>query len=256
MGNGKRMTANELVSVLAGLLNFDAELLARVGNLPLRNLQSWLAGKQDNLRGDSVVTLMSLVGIRLGQQIRLDPDRVHYWTITDDWFSRSKAAYRPLTALSKLMVGCAITAVQPPRAGRFGRIGRHHFMISGPGVRVVVCVNKSPFKQARVNPETVKGAMWRDESDEHVITLPNVLWQRLLDRDLTRFEFDQAFEEKYEAVTWSDVDLIAREVGVTAGDVARWIIEQHGKPGAEASQEDDGMQIDKTPLLAVVRKAA
>ncbi|MFM0265510.1 hypothetical protein [Paraburkholderia sediminicola] len=256
MGNGKRMTANELVSVLAGLLNFDAELLARVGNLPLRNLRSWLAGKQDNLRGDSVVTLMSLIGVKLGQQIRLDADRVHYWTITDDMFSRSKAAYKPLTVLSKLMTGCAITAVQPPRAKRFSRVFQQHFMISGAGVRIIVSVNKGLFKQSRVNPETIKGAMWRDDSEDHTITVPRVLWQRLLDRDLTRFEFDQAFEERYEAVTWNDVDLIAREVGVTAGDVARWIIEQHGKASADAPQEEGGMQLDRTPLLTVVRKAA
>ncbi|MDH0342017.1 hypothetical protein [Chromobacterium haemolyticum] len=242
MAANKRLKANELVMLLAGLLNLDVELMARVGNLPVRNLKSWLAGKKENLRPQSVINLMSLLGLKVDNGIRLDDSRVHYWSISDGAFTRSKAAYQPLTALSKLLVGCSITAVRPPKPSLADKRLRSYFLVSGNGVRVVVCVSKGFFKRARVNPEVIKGAGWRDDTDHHSIPTSNRLWTHLTERDLTTFEFDHIFNQTEENVSWNDVSLMAREFGVTAADAAQWIAEKFGDRSQQSpvSDEDDG----------------
>lgn len=119
MAPTKRLKANELVTMLAGLLNLDVNLLARVANVPTRNLISWLAGKKDNLRLQSVMSLLSLLGFKLERGIRLDDKRVHFWHINDGLFAGGKSAYESLTKLSKLMSGCMITRVLPTKKPLF-----------------------------------------------------------------------------------------------------------------------------------------
>lgn len=255
MAPTKRLKANELVMLLAGLLNLDVELMARVGNLPVRNLKSWLAGKKENLRPQSVINLMSLLGLRVDGGIRLDDSRVHYWHIQDRTFGRSKTAYAPLTALSKLLVGCSITAVRPAKLSLADKLLRAYYLLSGNGVRVVICVSKGPFKSAKVGPEIVKGGVWRDDNDHHTIPTSARRWNNLVERDLTGFEFDQIFNMIEETVSWNDVSLMAREFGVSASDVAQWIGEKFGDRthSPAADDEDSGIDLgDGGKLLLLV----
>ncbi|WP_434967895.1 hypothetical protein, partial [Pseudomonas aeruginosa] len=112
MATQKRMKANELVTLLAELVVMDIEMMARFANIPVQNLRSWLAGKKENLRLQSVMNLMSVMGLKVDNGLRLDDARVHYWYIEDSIFSQKKSVYAALTKLSKLLAGCSITAVE------------------------------------------------------------------------------------------------------------------------------------------------
>lgn len=251
----KRLKANELVTMLAGLLNLDVNLLARVANVPTRNLVSWLAGKKDNLRLQSVMSLLSLLGLKLEAGIRLDDKRVHFWHINDGLFAGDKSAYESLTKLSKLLSGCMITRVRPTKKSLFS--GREYFLVWGDGVRLVVIVSKSLFRASKVSPEVIKGACWRDDDDQHTITTNARLWAHLVEKDLTVHEFDRIFQQIEESVTWADLSLIAREFGITPQQISEWIMERYGEAAA-ADGDDRGIDIDGGGrLLALAhRKAA
>lgn len=142
----KRLKANELVMMLAGLLNLDVSILARVANVPTRNLMSWLAGKKDNLRLQSIVALLSLMGIRLDDGIQLDDKRVHSGPSTTAYFAGRKGACDSLTKLSKLLTGCMITRVVPAKKRFYS--GREFYMIWGDGVRLVLIVRQTGLQGA------------------------------------------------------------------------------------------------------------
>ncbi len=237
----KRLKANELVMMLAGLLNLDVSILARVANVPTRNLMSWLAGKKDNLRLQSIVALLSLMGIRLDDGIQLDDKRVHFWTVNDSIFAGRKGAYDSLTKLSKLLTGCMITRVVPAKKRFYS--GREFYMIWGDGVRLVLIVNKQAFKAPKISPDVIKGACWRDEDDHHTITTNSRLWAHLVEKDLTVHEFDRIFQQAEENVTWSDLSLIAREFGVTPHQISEWIMERFGDTKS-SNDEERGIDID------------
>lgn len=254
MAPTKRLKANELVTMLAGLLNLDVNLLARVANVPTRNLISWLAGKKDNLRLQSVMSLLSLLGFKLERGIRLDDKRVHFWHINDGLFAGGKSAYESLTKLSKLMSGCMITRVLPTKKPLFS--GHDYFLVWGDGVRLVVIVSKSLFKASKVSPEVIKGACWRDDDDRHTITTNARLWAHLVEKDLTVHEFDRIFQKIEESVTWTDLSLIAREFGITPQQISEWIMERFGETGATDS-DDRGIDIDGGGrLLALAHRRA
>lgn len=255
MAPNKRLKANELVMILAGLLNLDVHFLARVANVPTRNLMSWLAGKKDNLRLQSIVSLLSLLGIRLDDGIQLDDKRVHFWTINDSIFAGKKGAYEPLSKLSKLLTGCMISRIVPAKKRLFST--REYYMIWGDSVRLVLIVNKQVFKAPKVSPDVIKGACWRDDNDHHTISTSPRLWAHLVEKDLTLHEFDRIFQQTEESVTWSDVSLMAREFGVTPQNISEWIMEQFGD--AKTPQEEErGMDIDGGGQLLVLaqRKVA
>lgn len=256
MVSTKPLKANELVMMLAGLLNLDVTLLARVANVPTRNLISWLAGKKDNLRLQSVMSMLSLLGFKLDDGIKLDDKRVHFWHVKDGMFAGGKGAYESLTKLSKLLAGCMITRVQPTKKSFFS--GRDYYMVWGDGVRLVVIVSRSPFKVSKVGPEVIKGACWRDEDDQHTITTNPRLWAHLVEKDLTVHEFDRIFQKVEDTVTWTDLSLIAREFGVTPQQISEWIMERHGESGVREGDDRGGIDIDGGGrLLAVAhRKAA
>lgn len=244
MNATKRLKANELVMLLSGLLNFDVDLMARVCNVPAQNLRSWLSGKKDNLRAQSVISLMRQLGLVVDNGIRLDSTRVHFWSIHDGAFGSSKAAYGALTALSKLLANCSITAVQPPNASWMEKRTNAYYLISGQGVRVVVNVTKGMFKKLRISPEIVKGASWRDDSETHTIMTSAQRWANLVDKDLTSYEFDAIYNQVEETVSWSDVSLMAREFGVTPADAAQWIADTHGGSAQRSAPEDDSNGMD------------
>lgn len=255
MAPTKRLKAYELVHMLAGLLNLEVEMLARVANVPTRNLQSWLAGKRDNLRLQSVTSLLTLLGFKLDGGIRLDDKRVHFWKISDGLFAGGSTAYESLSKLSKLLNGGMITRVVPAKKSLVS--GRDYFLVWGDGVRVVITVTKSLFKKSKIGPEVIKGATWRDDNNHHTITTNASLWGHLVENDLTAHEFDRIFQQVEENVSWSDLSLIAREFGVTPANLSEWIMERFGEAGSTASDER-GIDIDGGgQLLALAhRKAA
>lgn len=243
MSAGKRLKANELVILLSGLLNLDATLMARVANVPKRNLVSWLyAGKKDNLRLQSIVSLLTLLGLKLDDGIRLDDKRVHFWQINDSLFTRGKSAYESISKLSKLMPGCMITKVLPAKK-RF-LPWPDYFLISGANVRVVVIVNKSVLKSAKINPEIIKGACWRDDNEHHTITTNGKLWANMAEKDLTSYEFDRIFGQVEETVTWADISLIAREFGIMPQHISDWIMERFGESHKDVDDGENGFDID------------
>lgn len=243
MSAAKRLKANELVIMLSGLLNFDVTLMARVANVPKRNLFSWLfAGKKDNLRLQSIASLLTLLGLKLEDGIRLDDKRVHFWQINDGLFAGGKSAYDTISRLSKLMPGCLITRVAPAKKRLIPR--PDYYLISGANVRVVVIVNKSIFKRAKLSPEVIKGACWRDDNEHHTITTNARLWANLVEKDLTTYEFDRIFGQIEETVSWTDVSLMAREFGIMPQHISEWIMERFGDAGNGAEEDEQGIDID------------
>lgn len=257
MSTAKRLKANELVIMLSGLLNFDVTLMARVANVPKRNLFSWLfAGKKDNLRLQSIASLLTLLGLKIENGIRLDEKRVHFWQVKDGLFSDGKSAYSTLSKLSKLMPGCMITKVVPAKKKLF--TWTDYFLVSGSNVRVVVIVNRSIFKRSKISPEVIKGACWRDDNDHHTITANARLWANMVERDLTTYEFDRIFGQVEETVSWTDLSLMAREFGITPQHMSEWIMERFGeapKPESE-DEEQDGLDIGGGRLLELVHLKA
>lgn len=254
----KRLKANELVIMLSGMLSFDITVMARVANVPKRNLMSWLfAGKKGNLRLQSIVSLLTLLGLKLEGGIRLDDKRVHFWQVNDGLFSRGKGVYETLSKLSKLMPGCMITRVAPAKKRLFSQ--PEYFLISGENVRVVIIVNKSIFKTAKINPEVIKGACWRDDNDHHTITTNARLFANMVEKDLTTHEFDWIFFQTDDAVSWTDISLIAREFGVTPQHVSEWIMERFGETnkGEHEREHEHGIDIDGGGrLLELVHRMA
>jgi hypothetical protein len=242
MAATNRLKANELVMMLAGMLRLDVDFLARVANVPKRNLLSWLIGKRNSLRTQSVISLFAPLGLKLEKGIRLDDRCVHFWHVNDSLFA-GKSAYNSLSRLSRLLSGCMITRVSPAKKRVFS--GRDYFLVWGDGVRLVIIVNKSLFKTPKVSPEVIKGACWRDDNDHHSITTNDRLWTNLVEKDLTIHEFDQIFQQVEETVTWSDLSLIAREFGVTPQRLSEWVMEHYGETAAaEPDSEDRGIDID------------
>ena len=248
MATQKRMKANELVTLLAELVVMDIEMMARFANIPVQNLRSWLAGKKENLRLQSVMNLMSVMGLKVDNGLRLDDARVRYWYIEDSIFSQKKSVYAALTKLSKLLAGCSITAVESTSPRLKERLGHRFYLVASAKVRLVVCVRRSFFRAPAVSPEVIKGACWRDDSDDHLITTNRRLWTHLVERDLTTYEFDRMFNQVSENVSWADVSLMAREFGVTAADVSQWILERHGElvPDGAGAQDDEGIDLDSS----------
>jgi hypothetical protein len=253
--------ANDLVLLLAQLLELDVELMARVGNVPVGNLRTWLAGKKENLRPRSVINLMSMLGLSVTDGVRLDPSRVHYWNLHDGLFASRKKVTQPLTALSRLMTNCQITAVRAPsvKSGKQGK-KRTYYLVSGKGVRVVVCVHHRQLirRNLALGPEIIKGAVWRDDNDHHIIGCSDRLWSHLADRDLTTFEFDQMFTMADDSVSWNDVSLMAREIGLSAADVAEWIArksedqESGHNDVTSRGDEDAGFDLDGSGKLLLL----
>lgn len=261
MAPSKKLKANELVMLVAGLLRLDVEFMARVGNLPVRNLRSWLAGKKENLRLQSVVGLLSLLGLSAGSNgIHLDGKRVHFWYINDGMFTKTKAAYQTLTALSRLLANCMITKVVPHKQSLADKLFRAYYLVSdGSNVRVVICVNKGMFKRARISPDVIKGASWLEDNEHHTITTSNVFWNHVREHDLTTHEFDRMFYRTEENVSWGDVALMAREFGVTPADVAKFVMESKVETQTETVDVGDsgGIDIDGGgPMLLMIANGA
>lgn len=262
--NPRPMKANEIVGVLAKLLRIDIALIASViGNIPKANLAAWLRGKKDNLRIDSVLRLLQLVGLEVNERgVGLNENRVHFWRIKDGLFTRN--AYEPVRALSKLLASGAITRVEPPKRGWIGRRNKLVFLVRGverSRLRLVIEVDKSVFKAAHINPEMLPGTQWRESDDrnrhprfkysDHVIPTNAAKWEMLLAHDVAPHEFDQIFDIHEPKLQWNDVALLAREYGVTPDSVHRMILERfhpdHGPAhaGAPGGEEKPGtMPID------------
>lgn len=256
MAPTKKLKAHELATMLAVLLNFDVNILARVANVPKRNLLSWLLGKKENLRLQSVMSLLSMLGLKFEGGIRLDDNRVHFWQIKDGLFSRRRSAYETLSKLSKLMSGCLITRIAPAKKNLV--VANDYFMVSGAGVRIVIVVHKSIFKTAKIGPEVIKGASWRDDNEHHTIMTNSRLWAHVEDKDLTTHEFDRIFLQIEETVSWTDLSLIAREFGVVPQQLSDWIMEHYGDSSSSQDSTENGIDIDGGGrLLALaLRKAA
>ncbi|MEJ7745225.1 MAG: hypothetical protein WKF61_00405 [Luteimonas sp.] len=266
------MKANEIVSVLARMLCIDIALIASViGNIPKANLAAWLRGKKDNLRIDSVLRLLQLVGLEVNDRgVGLNENRVHFWRIKDGPFTRN--AYDPIRALSKLLASGAITRVELPKRGWISRRRKLMFLVRGierSNLRLVIEVDKSVFKDAHINPEMIPGTLWRESDDrnrhphykysDHVIPTNAVKWEMLLSHDLAPHEFDQIFEIHEPKLQWNDVALLAREYGVTPDNVHHMILERFhpnrtGHTGAPGGDERPGtMPVDRAlQAIAVV----
>ncbi len=253
----RRLKANELVAMLAELLNINVAQMAQVANVPRRNLETWLAGKKDNLRLHSIVTLLGLLGIKVEESIRLDEKRVHFWHVHDGLFSGQRA-YEAIARLSKLMAGCLMSKVVAGHE-RFPISRRDYFLVASDVVRVVIVVEKSVLSAPKISPSLIRGACWRDDKQQRSIVAGPRLWKHLVEKDLTVFEFDRIFNQVAETVTWADVSLIAREFGVVPQAVSDWIMERNGDSGGPGSG-NRGLDVEGgAPLLALAhpqRKAA
>lgn len=226
------LNAQTLVGLLSRMTNMDMQAAAQVAGVPKKNLMAWFAGKRQALRLRSIVAILHTVGIRI-ESLRtvLDPERVHFWTIRLPRVGTGREALATLTAVSKLMPQGVITEVRPsPKHWQLHqRLFRRYFMISsrdavGGRFQVVVCLRTHPLRKARVTPEVIKGAVWRDDNEHHCLTVPQTAWHAVTARDMTVEEFARIFEGVVDKFNWGDVGLMAREFGLTAEDVAEWMI--------------------------------
>ncbi|MGX9960613.1 hypothetical protein ACW0US_17845 [Xanthomonas euvesicatoria] len=257
MSNQRPLKANEIVGLFAQLMGVDVTAMANiVGNIPRSNVLAWLSGKKENLRHESVLRLMDLVGLKVEHGVQLDPGRVHIWQVRDGVFSSGKKCYASLRLISRLLEHCAITRVEPPTRGFFAKRTRQLYLISGDGVRVVIDLHKSIFKRARVSPEMLVGTLWRDESDPdekmpHTISATREKWQLLLSRDLAPYEFDQIFDENEPNMQWLDVAMLAREYAVTPDTIHAYIKSEFGRGGTSgaSSRPRNGLVVDSSVIL-------
>lgn len=231
------MRAHEIVGLFAQLLRIDVATVANIaGNIPRANLAAWLAGTRENLRHESVLRLLELIGLRPATGLKLDAGRVHNWYVQDSQFSSSAKAYAPLRAISKLMEGCAITRVEPPKRSAWATRTRMIYLLSGPDTRIVLHLRKSIFKRSRIGPELLIGAIWRDMGSvsgsvaDHVIDTTPAKWKLLESCDVAPFEFDQIFNQNESRLAWPDVALLAREYAVTP-DHVHSMIKSYGQAG-------------------------
>lgn len=243
--SNRPMRAHEIVKLFASLQKIDLATIANVvGNMPRANVLAWLSGKKDNLRQDSVVRLLDMIGLKIGNGVYLDPSRVHMWEINDNAFRSAKTAYRPLTVMSRLLKDCAITRVEPPKRSWIAQQTCQVYLVSGRGIKVVIKVAKAPFKASRISPEWLVGTLWRDPVDMTAPGIPHSIvttaekWQMLMDRDLAPFEFDQIFEQMEPKLNWKDVAMAAREYAVTPDMIYEKILREHG-PGPAKSHGDE-----------------
>lgn len=233
-----QLKAHELVSILSRLTGMSPSLLAKVANVPTRNLTSWLAGKKNNLQVSSIKSVMSVLGLDVDVKgVRLASNRVHSWRLSDKTFS-SHIGYNELKMTSVLLTDCAITEVvmlgsKPDR-------GRRYFMLKGLSfkqVRVLITLDLGIFKKPKITPELLKFSAWRDDSDEHILTIKDpVFWARLVTNDLTPHEFDWIFNDSYDQVTWDDVSLICRETGTRPSDIMSFVHQRSEQNSSSSSR--------------------
>lgn len=256
----RAMRAYEIVGLFAQLLRIDVATIANIaGNIPRANLAAWLAGTRENLRYESVLRLLELIGLRASTGLKLDPDRVHTWYVKDGLFNSSEKAYGPLRAISKLMAGCAITRVEPAGRSTWAQRTRPVYLLSGPDTRIVLHLHKSFFKRSRITPELLIGATWRDTASvkgsaiDHVIWTTPAKWKLLQSRDVAPFEFDQIFYQREPKLGWPDVALAAREYAVTPDHVID-MIQGYGQaqaanaPSPVRRGEGDGRGGNELPI--------
>lgn len=226
--SSRPLKAHELVSEIADLVQMPPDLLAKVAVVPVKNLYTWLDGKQQNLLVSSIKSVMSALGILVGAEgAYLSSERVHYWHLNDRGIGNRKGeAYRGLSMISRLLSDCAVTELllagtKPPKSGlRYFMLCKH----VGSPVRVILRLDIGRWRRHRINPETLRGTMWREDSDEHVCYVQDpVFWSRLVNRDLTVHEFDWIFNHSYDRTTWADVGLMARETGVRPSELMSYM---------------------------------
>lgn len=117
-------------------------------------IRGW-QGKQQNLRMQSISTIMSLLGLVIKEKgISLVTNRVHFWFVDEKLFAPKKA-YAHLSSVSRLLANTAITKVAVPG-------DKQDYVLLGGnyGVRVVVVINKTILNKNKnfVTPDLVKGA--------------------------------------------------------------------------------------------------
>lgn len=239
-----KISVAALTALLAQMQGVDIMVLARAANLPRENVQSWLAGNKSSLRLQSIVKLTALLGLRIVEgNFRLEPERVHFWALDVKAFGNSEAALAPLMALSKLLQGSAITQILPPGKAKSGLTRTDYYMIGGQDSRVVVAVRRPSFRKARISPEVVKGALWRDDNKHHTMLIPRTHWEHVVAGDLTTKEFDQAFNESMGAMSWEDLPLAARQYNLTPEDLMNWIRERHEPNSPNRAAADADMEV-------------
>lgn len=226
------LSAQTLVGLLCRLMRMDKVTVARVAGVPRKNMQAWIAGKRQALRLSSIAAILHTVGIRIDAlRTVLDAKRVHFWEVRVPALGRAQPALAPVTALSRLFKSGFITEVHPLRRRRLrDRFFRRYFLIAGNGptdqpCKVVVTLHTYPWRNVRVTPEVVKGAVWRDDNDHHCMAVDVEAWQAITTQDMTVREFDLAFEDASKKFHWQDVILMAREFGVVAEEVAEHIMD-------------------------------
>ncbi|MGZ1522191.1 hypothetical protein [Xanthomonas citri] len=256
MSTARPLKANEIVGLFAILLGIDVTTIANlVGNIPRANIMAWLAGKRENLRHESVLRLMDLVGLKVDGGVQLDPGRVHIWQVKDSTLGSSKKAYACIRQISRLMEGCAITRVEPPTRGMLAKHRKQVFLIRGEGVRVVIELEKSIIKKSRISPEHLVGTLWRDESDPddrmpHTIKTTGEKWNLLMSHDLAPFEFDQVFELNEPKMAWLDVAMLAREFSVTPDAIHTHILDTYERnTKVPVPSRRGGLHVDSSVIL-------
>lgn len=243
-----KITVSGLALLLAKMQGVDIDVLARAANLPHENVLAWLEGNRSCLRVNSIVTLMALLGLRLDAGVwKLDAERVHFWHLEVGAFTNAEQALASLTVLSKMLTGSAITRIRPPKGERSGFWKTDYYMLGGEACRVVVSVRRPGFRSARVSPDVVKGAHWRDDSKHHTMLIPETHWAHVRRRDMTPKEFDLAFNASLGAMAWGDLGLAARQYNLTPEDLLEWIRERHEPVDQATRNANANAEVDVPP---------
>lgn len=240
----KRISAPMLAQLLANLLGYDLMGLARAANIPRENVLAWLGGRTTAFKTQTLAKLLSLLGIIIDEgRLRLQPDRVHFWKLRIAATQKPEDALAPLALLSKLLEGSAITQVTgPTRRASLLRVS-DYWMLGGERVRVVVEIERSRLRKARVTPDLIRGAVWRDDNRTHSIAIPSSSWRQVIERDMTAREFDDVFNNAVSTISWNDVALSARQHNLTAKDLCDWIDERFERDASRRGAAAEGIEV-------------
>jgi len=240
----RRISAPVLAQLLAKLLGYDLMALAHAANIPRENVIAWLGGKTTAFKTQTLAKLLSLLGVVIDEgRLRLQADRVHFWKLRIAATQKPEDALAPLALLSKLLEGSAITQVTGPAARRGLLRVSEFWMLGGDRVRVVVEIERNRLRKARVTPDLIRGAVWRDDNRTHSMAISASSWKQVLERDMTAREFDDVFNNAVSTVSWGDVALSARQHNLTAKDLCDWIDEKFERDASRRAAAAQGIEV-------------
>ena len=228
------MSINEtqLAKDLIALSGISMSQIARDSSIIPANLSNWLRGSQSALGGEAKDRLFSQLGIAGG---KLDPRRIHFW------FLKSPNLDPFNSVMLWLGQPVEIIHVAPTKLG-FRDILPDNYLLPllayNEQSRVFLRRRVSPLDNKIPVPDPAqlpKGSHWKKLPPDTyfkypVLRLPNEIFDRALEKDLSIEEFDQIFRAQKQTTpselsgsTWEEVVQEHVKMGHDPASALKWI---------------------------------